>query len=182
MITQPTKRNLAVLIASLVFSMIWVATGRAQTTDPTQSVRQQYAAINRHVARYRKVRKELSGFSAEGGKLIAYFDGPAIVKIANTYYGESGKADEEYYYQDGKLIFVHRKDSTYSRPLSGKVIRTSENRFYFHNDELIKWIDENGKEVSPGAEFKKEQDESLAASNNFLIGARSKNPTIEAPE
>jgi len=66
--------------------------------------------------------------------------------------------------------------------MSGKVIRTSENRFYFQNDQLIKWLDENGKEVSAGPESKKEQDESLATSNKFLIGVRSKNPTIEAPE
>lgn len=162
--------------------MSWVATSRAQTTDAIQSIRQQYAGINKRVARYKKVRKELSGFSAEGGQLFAYFDGPAIVKIAATYYGEGGRAEEEYYYQDGKLIFVYRKDSTYSKPMSGKVIRTSENRFYFRNDQLIKWLDENGKEVSPGPESKKEQDESLATSNKFLIGVRSKNPPIEAPE
>lgn len=114
--------------------------------------------------------------------MIAYFDGPAIVKIAATYYGEGGRADEEYYYQDEKLIFVYRKDSTYSRPLSGKVIRKSENRFYFKGDQLIKWLDESGKEVSPGTESQKQQDECLASSNQFLVAARSKNPTIEAPE
>ncbi len=176
------KRILAVLVASLVASMPWVATGRAQTSDPIQSIRQQYTAINKRGARYQKVKKELTGFSAEGGELIAYLDGPAIVKIAATYYGETGRAAEEYYYQAGKLIFVYRKDSTYSRPLSGKVIRTSETRFYFHNDQLIKWLDEKGKEVSRGPEFTKEQDEFLANSNKFLIGVRLKDPIIEAPE
>jgi hypothetical protein len=160
--------------------MSWGAS--AQTTDAVQSIRKQYAAINQRGARYRKVRKELSGFSAEGGRLMAYLDGTTIVKITASYYGETGKADEEYYYQDGKLIFVYRKESTYSRPMSGKVIRTSENRFYFQNDQLIKWLDENGKEVSAGPEFKNEQDELLATSNKFLIGVRSKNQTIEAPE
>jgi hypothetical protein len=182
MSTQPTKRILPVLVASLVFSMGWVAASRAQTADAVQSIRKQYAAINKRVARSKKVRKELSGFSAEGGQLIAYFDGPAIVKIAATYYGETGRTEEEYFYQDAKLIFVYRKESTYSRPMSGKVIRTKENRFYFQNDQLIKWLDENGKEVSSGPESKKEQDDYLATSNNFLTGVRSKNPTIEAPE
>jgi hypothetical protein len=182
MTKKSTKRVVAVLIASLVFSMSWVATSSAQTADAIQSIRKQYATINKRVARYKKVRKELSGFSAEGGRLIAYVDGPAIVKIAATYYGETGRTEEEYYYQNEKLIFVYRKESTYSRPMSGKVIRTKENRFYFENDQLIKWLDENGKEVSPGAESKKEQDDYLATSNNFLTGARSKNPTIEAPE
>lgn len=182
MITQPTKRILPVLIASLISSMAWVATTRAQTTDAIQSIRQQYAAINKRVTRYKKVRKELSGFSAEGGELIAYFDGPAIVKIAATYYGEGGRADEEYYYQSTKLIFVYRKDSTYNRPLSGKVIKTSENRFYFENDRLIRWVNETSKLVSEGDEFQKQQNDYLETSNAFLTQVRSKNPTIEAPE
>jgi hypothetical protein len=176
------KQILAVLIVSLVSSMGLISTSHAQTADPVQSIRQRYATINQRVARYKKIRKELSGFSAEGGQLIAYLDGPAIVKIAATYYGEGGRADEEYYYQDGKLIFVYRMDSTYSRPLSGKVIRRSENRFYFQNDRLIKWLDENSKAVSDGEEYLKQQAEYLEASNRFVIGARSSNPTIVAPE
>src|SRR6185436_18468275 len=112
LVTTHLKRVLAVLVASLVSSTGWVGTSRAQTTDAIQSIRKQYAAINQRVARYRKVRKELSGFSAEGGRLIAYLDGTTIVKITASYYGETGKADEEYYYQDGKLIFVYRKEST----------------------------------------------------------------------
>jgi len=182
MITHPTKWILTVLIASVVFSISLVATGRAQAPDAIQLIRQQYAAINKRGTRYKKVRKELSGFSAEGGQLFAYFDGPAIAKIAATYYGESGRTDEEYYYQNGKLIFVYRKESTYSRPMSGKVIRTTENRFYFQNDQLIKWLDENGQDVSAGSESQKQQDDSLATSNRFLTGVRSKNRTIEAPE
>ena len=137
--------------------MGWIATSHAQTTNAIQSIRKQYAAINKRVARYKKVRKELSGFSAEGGRLIAYFDGPEIVKIAATYYGETGRTEEEYFYQDAKLIFVYRKESTYSRPMSGKVVRISENRFLLRNDQLIEWLDENGKEVSTGPKSQKEQ-------------------------
>jgi len=176
-------RFLLVAIVSLLFSAgwcEWVTASRAQTRDPTQSIRQQYAAINKRAPRYKKVKKELSGFSTEGGALVAYFDGPAVVKIAVTYYGEGGRANEEYYYQNGKLIFVYRKESTYDKPLSARVVKTKENRFYFQNNRLIRWINETGKEVSPGVEYQKEQDEYLATSNKFLIAAGSKNPTIEA--
>lgn len=176
------QRILLVIFASVLIAIGWRAcVSRAQTVDPIQSIRQQYTAINKRVARYKKVKKELSGFSTEGGELTAYFDGPAVMKIAATYYGESGRAGEEYYYQDGKLIFVYRKDFTYDKPLSGRVVKTEENRFYFQNDRLIKWIDENGKEVrAGGSEHKYKQDEYLATSNKFLIAARSKNPAIEA--
>ncbi|HWN08337.1 MAG TPA: hypothetical protein VNO50_03540 [Pyrinomonadaceae bacterium] len=150
-------------------------------TTVIQAIRQQYAAINKRVGRYKRVKKELSGFSLEGGDLTAYFDGPAIVKVVANHYGEGGRAFEEYYYSKGNLIFVYRKDFTYNRPLSGKVVKTIENRFYFHDDRLIRWIGETEKQVAVGSpEFLEQQKDYLESSRKFVSGARSKNSTIEA--
>lgn len=172
------------LFLSLFLSPLAVnasASGKPQTVDPIPSIRRQYAAINKRAARYRKVKKELSGFSVEGGELIAYFDGPAIVKLVATHYGEGGRSLEEYYYANAKLIFVFRKDFRYDRPMSGKVVQTEENRFYFANDRLIRWLDEAGKLVAPAtAEYQQKQDEYLDSSRKFVEGARAKSPTIEA--
>lgn len=150
-------------------------------TDPIASIRQHYAQINRSAPLYKKVKKELSGFSAEGGELLAYFHGPSVMKIVATYFGESGKASEEYYFWDGQLIFVLRKDFQYSKPLSGKIIKTTENRFFFNSGKLIRWIDENSKEVAADAPtYQEKQKEYLESSKLFSDGARTKNPTIES--
>lgn len=152
-----------------------------QPADSIQTIRRQYAAINKRIRRYRKVKKELSGFSLEGGELVAYFDGPAIVKIVATHYGEGGRAFEEYYYSNEQLIFVYRKDFTYNRPVSGKVVKTIENRFYFYDDRLIRWIGETEKQMDAASpEFLEQQTDYLDSSRKFLKGARSKNSTIEA--
>ena len=152
----------------------------AQGPDPIQTIRQQYAAINRNTAKYKKVKKELLGFSAEGGELIAYLSGPSIVKISATFYGEMGRATDEFYYSNDKLIFIFRRSLHYSAPLSGKVVRTTENRYYFKDDKLIRWIGEDGKQVSPTApEFAQGETRLLASSKQFIEGARSKSPTIE---
>ncbi len=112
--------------------------------------------------------------------LVAYFDGPNIMKISATFYGESGKAAEEYYYWDGKLIFILRTDYAYSKPLSGKVVRTELSRFYFSNHKLIRWLDENQKQVAPKASAcADKQKEYLDNSRLFTEGARSKKTTIE---
>lgn len=182
------KRSLTVSLLALllwpVFSdaaMNRIAPDDPLAADPIQTIRKQYAAINKGVRRYKKVKKELSGFSLEGGELIAYFHGPAIVKIVANHFGESGRASEEYYYRNGKLIFVFRKDYRYDRPMSGKVVSTQENRFYFQNDRLLRWVNEDGKQIAPTIdEFKQKQDEYLESSSKFLDGARSKNATIEA--
>jgi hypothetical protein len=184
------KRILMIAMAALFISSGWAnssvpssARNRSQEKQPVSSIRQRYAAINKGLAKYRVVKKELSGFSTEGGELIAYFDGPAIVKIAATYLGETGRSFEEFYYWNEKLIFVYRKQDTYDEPMSGKVVKTRENRFYFSKDELIRWINENAKQVAPGiGEYSEKQIHYLDSSKRFTEGARSQQPTIEAPE
>ena len=152
----------------------------AHSPDPIQAIRQQYAAINRKVARYKKVKKELLGFSAEGGELVAYLSGPSIVKISATFYGEMGRATDEFYYSNDKLIFIYRRHSHYHAPLTGKVVRITENRYYFKDDKLIRWIEEDGKQVSTTApDFAQAEARLLASSRQFIDGARSKEPTIE---
>ena len=156
------------------------AQGQAQSESSINNIRRQYAAINKRSSRFKKVKKELAGFSLEGGQLIAYLDGPAVVKLVATHYGEMGRASEEYYYSNGKLIFVFEKVSHYNKPMSAKVVHTMESRYYFDNDQLIRLIDENGKQLDPSSEeFRSKQKELLETSNLFVAGARSKNPTIE---
>lgn len=188
------KRGFKLLLAVAVISVSLLAVvvnglaansqivgSNPQTTRQIQSIRRQYAVINKHVGGYKKVKKELSGFSLEGGEMVAYFDGPTIVKIAATYYGESGKSLEEYYFGNEKLIFVYRKESRYDRPLSGKVVHSYENRFYFANDRLIHWLNSMGRPAPNGiADYKEKQDEYLETARKFLEGARSKATTIEA--
>src|SRR5687767_211913 len=152
----------------------------AQVKDPITSIRQQYAAINKRAARYRKVKKELSGYSLEGGELIAYFDGPAVAKIVARHFGESGNTVEEYYYRNGQLIFVFEKVSRYSRPLSGKVVSTVEHRFYFQDDNLIRWLGEKGQQVVVSEEYRLKEKVLLENSNDFVSGARSTKGVIEA--
>jgi hypothetical protein len=169
------------LIASFALATLLGCTGLAapQTADSIQAIRQQYASINRNAAKYRKVKKELSGFSTEGGELVAWFKGPSIVKISATFYGEMGRATDEFYYANDRLIFVFRKQSFYRRPLSGKVVRTTENRYYFKDDKLIRWIGEDGKQVSTTApEFSQAEERLLASSKQFIEGARSNEPVV----
>ncbi len=69
------------------------------------------------------------------------------------FYGETGQAREEYYFWDDRLFFVLRVESRYDKPLSGKVVSKSEERFYFADDALIRWLDPAKKEVSAGPEL-----------------------------
>ena len=171
-------------ISVVALSIIGSATGSAglipQTTDPIESIRQHYTNINQNAARYRRVKKTLSGYSAEGGELVAYSHGPTVMKMVATFFGETGRAVEEYYFWNGQLIFVFQTDNRYDKPF-GKVVRKTENRFYFKDDKLIRWIGENGKEVaSDSAEYTTKQADYLKMSKQFVDGAKSKTNTIES--
>ena len=176
-------KRISVVVVIVLFGVLASYEAKAQgaqSPDPIQTIRQQYAAINRGAARYKKVKKELLGFSAEGGLLIAYLSGPSIVKISATFYGEMGRATDEFYYANDKLIFIFRKHLHYNAPLTGKVVRITENRYYFKADKLIRWIGEDGKQVSTTApEFGQSEERLLASSKQFVDGALSKSPTIE---
>lgn len=171
-----------VILTSGANSMALFSHGRdSQTETSIPFIQERYAAINSSIRKYRKVKKELSGFSLEGGELIAYFNGPRIVKITAAYFGETGRAMEEYYYWNEKLIFVFRRDYTYDEPMSGKVVGTEASRLYFSNDRLTRWIDQNGKARSfGGGDFQAKQQELLETSNRFLKAARSPEPIIKA--
>ncbi|MGB8506998.1 MAG: hypothetical protein WCD76_01205 [Pyrinomonadaceae bacterium] len=152
-------------------------------TDSISSIRERYAAINKSLAKYRTIKKELSGFSTEGGELVAYFDGTAIVKIAIANQGETGRSFEDFYYSDEKLIFVFRKEDKYDKPYSSKVIKTAENRLYFSDNKLIRWVDEKANQVAPGrSEYQKKQVEYLRASKLFVEASRSQSAIVEAPD
>ena len=176
-------KRISVIVVIVLFGVLASHEAKAQGAqgpDPIPAIRQQYASINRKTTKYQKVKKELLGFSAEGGELVAYLSGPSIVKISATFYGEMGRATDEFYYSNDKLIFVFRRHSHYRAPLSGKVVRITENRYYFKDDKLIRWIGEDGKQVSTTApEFAQGEARLLASSRQFIDGARSKEPVIE---
>jgi hypothetical protein len=99
------RRILTIALATTLVSPVLTdivghlsATASPQVEDPISSIRRNYSEINRNAAKYKKVKKDLSGFSTEGGGLVAYFEGPSIMKITATFYGETGKASEDYYF------------------------------------------------------------------------------------
>lgn len=176
------------LVALLALLGCAVGTGATakdgpRTEDAISAIRRQYAAINRRLSKYRVVKKELSGFSTEGGELVAYLDGAAVVKMKANHQGETGHSSDEFYFRDGKLIFVFHRLETYDEPMSGKVVKTEEERFYFRGGRLIRWIDARARQVRPGGgEYLEAQARYLDYSKRFADGARSQKDTVEAPE
>ncbi len=120
------------------------------TVQLISEIKKKYAKINSEASSYEKVVKDLYDESSEGASITGYYSGRKLKKISGTYYGETGKSFVEYYYDGSNFFFVYSRESSYVVPLyvdrRGKVNEVKEDRFYFNNGELVKWIS-GGKNV-----------------------------------
>jgi hypothetical protein len=121
---------------------------RDRNEDPRiVQIRLWQRATERALPSYRSAKRELEGFSAEGGELTAYFAADTLEKLSGIFAGERGRATEQYYVRDGAPYFIFRTAEMYDKPLSGRVAHSSSERLYFHGDSLIRWIDSAGKQL-----------------------------------
>ena len=126
-------------------------------------VRAHFAQIERERSNYRCRTVSLEGFSAEGGGLEACYAGGRLRKLTAIYLGESGRGQEEYYFWNDSLEFLLRKTEHYSEPLSGKVVSTDEDRFYWHGDRLVRWLNLQQRSQSLGSTEAARQDHDARA-------------------
>src|ERR1700739_2940538 len=104
----------------LVFAFLfWVGHGFAQTADTAKQnfIKRQFAEINKNLRSYRKIEKEDTVESTDGNKVLLYYSGKKIKKIAATYYGEAGKETDEFYFSNHNLIFCEYVDYRYNMPI-----------------------------------------------------------------
>ena len=147
-----------------------------------------YAAVESAVPGATVVKRDLQGYSSEGGQLTAYFQKGVPIKLTAKYYGESGQATEEYYFSRGRLFFILRTSRHYAEPLGAganssappKLVRDeAQERWYFTNGELKRWLRPNGKTVVSGGEFDNQQENYLALAREFLVKARGKSKIVK---
>jgi hypothetical protein len=108
------------------------------------------AAIDRSLPRMRRVVLDLPGASTEGGQLAVYRAGDALRKLVALYYGETGRATECYYVRSDSVRLFIRKEVTYDRPLSGRVVHTMIERVWLVGDSVIQWRDTLGRVLPNG--------------------------------
>ncbi|HEX5170959.1 MAG TPA: hypothetical protein VFW11_17410 [Cyclobacteriaceae bacterium] len=138
------------------------------TTKVIENIRKQYLEINSRLDTYQKATKDILGESSEGGQADVYYDGDSMKKMVITHYGAIGKVTAEYYIQETKVFFIFIKRTVYDKPIyekGSKVSAVEEDRFYFYEDKMIRWIDSSKNIVNPATEiFQLKEKELLNAS------------------
>jgi hypothetical protein len=103
-------------------------------------IRLHFMQIEREHADYQCRSLDLYDFSAEGGEVEACYSAGQLRRLNAIYYGEGGRMRENYYFWNDTLEFLFRQDEDYSAHLSGKVVRSREDRFYWDGGRLIRWL------------------------------------------
>jgi hypothetical protein len=152
---------------------------RSDSTEATiREIRKEYARINSDSLNWRTVYKDIMGASTEGGDMTNYYNGKDVEKTVTNFLGEMGRARTEYYFENGKLIFEFEIHKFYDRPMTGNVVRAEENRYYFHNQRLIRWIGPKGQ-IEGMKQYPDKEKERLEDLKNIDKWTKSKKTSIE---
>lgn len=102
-------------------------------------IRAHFTRIEKEASTYRCRSIDLQGFSAEGGTLEACYAGRALRRMSASYLGETGRASEKFYFWNDSVEFAFTTSERYDRPMSGRVVKTEEERLYWDGGHLIRW-------------------------------------------
>jgi hypothetical protein len=165
--------NKSFIIVCFLFAAVSVrAADSSVVEEKVKTIRAHYSEIEGSLKNCKQVKRDLPGESTEGGELTAYLKDSSIRKLSAKFFGESGKALMEYYFWDNQLIFVLRVESHYTKPMSGVVKTKTEERFYFADGTLIRWLDAKNKDVTASSE-------KSARERDLLVDAKKYSARIE---
>jgi hypothetical protein len=143
------KKQLVVLLIVLLPATL--SSVRSNAADPAsdrhprneeaiETIRNRYAQVNRDLHMCQQIKRELEGYSSEGGELTDYLLNSSVRKAIALFYHETGQTLREYYFWDDQLFFVFEVRSHYDK-IFGRVVSKDEGRFYFSNGRLVRWLD-----------------------------------------
>lgn len=150
----------------VLFQLIAVTAFCQRTEAAVKKIRQRYDYIQKNVRSYNTLRTDVWGSSTEGGEVLGYYDkNKKLVLMDEWLFGETFKANVKYYLDNEKVVFVLETRYNYNRPVyydravakanndtaffDAAKTRIEENRYYFDNKMLIRWLNEEKKEVDP---------------------------------
>jgi hypothetical protein len=170
------------LIAFLVLAVSGASV--ASESDIAQ-IRAEYQSIRAALPNLKVETVTLDGYSTEGTDAKAYRDSNGNIRLIRAeLFFESGKKIGEYYYKNGKLIFTFYATHRYNAPFNvtpqvakeigindfdPKKTRISEDRYYFSNGKMIRWLEESKKEVDPKSQEYKDAEKSVVEFSDELL-------------
>ena len=177
------KSVIIVVLVSLV------SFGNINVESKIDQIRKDYKSTNA-IKNYIVKEIEDDEQSIEGGVIRYYFQNGIVKKIITEYFGETWRGTTEYYVKNGKVYFIFNRTEKYNVPyyinadwyrendveigevFDSKKSEIFEKRYYFdENMKLIRYTDENKKNIENAQKFKEIEKDIL--SEYFRIKIRN---------
>ena len=148
-----------------------------------------------------KINKQLTDYTSKqvddlgsraAGSITGYYREQEVRKIISEHYTDTNRVFDEYYFDDGMLIFVLEQNFIYNRPRSyteekaranndsvwydDKKSRLEISRFYLNKNKLVKWILPGNKEVPPATAAFIDKESAIWAETVLLIKELKEQP------
>lgn len=166
----------AALVATLTLALLSPAGALAQVDADVAQARRVFAEVNQSLPKLQQAaftgRRPGASYPSNGK---AWAKAGAVQKIEIVELDDSGDVVSEFYYAEGALVFVYEAVKGY-RGTSGKQATVNEERLYFRDGRLVKWLSgmaSDRTDHTPGsADFNEAGRARLAASAAFVAAAR----------
>ena len=148
--------------------------------EDTAHHREVYAAINAQEKSLKEIKATYKDdetvFDLKG-----WTDGKELRKIIVAVPGEDGDGSEEYYLENGKPLFVFSQYHL-ANPDNAKALIKVENRFYFKDGKMFKWLSSERKTVAAAdPDFSSEAERLTSNYGHFLDAFKSKDAKKAKP-
>ncbi len=124
--------------------------------------------IDVKINEYQKIEKTVFGRSSEGGQVVGYFKGGDLVKVTAEFFGEMGKGQTYFYFDEKTPFFIISSDSYYSHPIYEKEPRRISEivmeKYYSFGNQSACWLVERKEDTTS-----KESKESEAKKIDLLL-------------
>ncbi|BAF71772.1 hypothetical protein [Sulfurovum sp. NBC37-1] len=147
-------------------------------------IKEAYRDINSRQASLATAQKEIEDISSEGAVARYFFESDdSIALIQLNIYGETGRVEEAYYFQNSTLFFVYSIDYRYNAPLTsggynpGKT-QIRKNRYYFLRGTMVKWLDNTLRNIPKiSFQFKNKSKDVVRFTKKYLLANVPKVPS-----
>jgi len=131
-----------------------------------EDIKGKYQQIQSKEKSYNKKVKEIDDISTEGAQATYFYDKSNLKLIKVDIYGETGKEEQEYYFDNGKVFFIYIKETSYNAPMyakefNSKLSKIKQKRLYFINGKLVKFLAGSKEVPKDSIAFKSEEENSL---------------------